>query len=123
MGDHLVTRERKLGPVWQLREEEPDVEPAADEPRRHPARERPQPVGPQLEIELVGDLADRRPARQEPPPSRLDGIVGRRRAAWRDERDPCLLPQFADRCHVRGQGLVRIHLAGERRGSVRRRAP
>ena len=86
---HLVALERGLRAGWQDRGEEPGIEPARHRRRRHPARQRDEPVGPQPQVELVGDLdqgrlaAHERRARRPDPRLAIPARTRRRRPAAR----------------------------------------
>ena len=107
-------------PEGQLGGEEPGVEPARQRRRRHPARDRDEPVGPERQVELGGeglepDLpADQGRARGTEHPGRRRRAVG--------QQDPGLLEDLADRGDERGDRRGRVEVAAQGRGRLLPRA-
>ena len=107
VGRHLVALERRLRAGWQGRGEEPRVEPARHRRRRHPARQRDEPVGPQPQVEVVGQLGQGRLATHERRARRPDPRVASRLGpAVVGQQHARLLEQLADRGDVSGDAPV-----------------
>ena len=116
----LVALERRLRAGRQHRGEEARIEPARHRRRRDPARQRDEQVGPQAQVEVVGERREAS-SRRGRAPSEPRGSAPRPRLGRADvgEQDAGLLEELADRGDVGRQGRPGREVAAERRGAPR----